>query len=111
VAAAAAAAAAGVRKAAGKMASVYIPVQGTEEEVRVALDQLPADASDILDILKAEQAPLHLWLIIAREYFKQGKIEQFRQILEEGSGPGLFLVSISLTVGLLVNHTIFYFLH
>lgn len=23
-----------------------------------------------------------------REYFKQGKIEQFRQILEEGSGPG-----------------------
>uniref|UniRef100_A0A0D3GQX3 Uncharacterized protein n=1 Tax=Oryza barthii TaxID=65489 RepID=A0A0D3GQX3_9ORYZ len=69
------------------MASVYIPVQGTEEEVRVALDQLPADASDILDILKAEQAPLHLWLIIAREYFKQGKIDQFRQILEEGSGP------------------------
>ena len=49
----------------GGMASVYIPVQGTEEEVRVALDHLPADASDILDILKAEQAPLHLWLIIA----------------------------------------------
>jgi hypothetical protein len=47
------------------MASVYIPVQGTEEEVRVALDHLPHDASDILDILKAEQAPLHLWLIIA----------------------------------------------
>ena len=44
---------------------MYIPVQGTEEEVRVALDQLPHDASDILDILKAEQAPLHLWLIIA----------------------------------------------
>lgn len=69
------------------MACVYIPVQNSEEEVRVALDQLPRDATDILDILKAEQAPLDLWLIIAREYFKQGKIEQFRQILEEGSGP------------------------
>lgn len=69
------------------MASVYIPVQGSEEEVRVVVDQLPRDASDILDILKAEQAPLDLWLIIAREYFKQGKIEQFRQILEEGSSP------------------------
>ncbi|XWS26610.1 hypothetical protein CRYUN_Cryun26dG0045500 [Craigia yunnanensis] len=69
------------------MACVYIPVQNSEEEVRVALDQLPRDASDILDILKAEQAPLHLWLIIAREYFKQGKVEQFRQILEEGSSP------------------------
>lgn len=53
----------------------------------MVLDQLPRDASDILDILKAEQAPLDLWLIIAREYFKQGKIEQFRQILEEGSSP------------------------
>jgi len=47
------------------MAFVYIPVQNSEEEVRVALDQLPRDASDILDILKAEQAPLDLWLIIA----------------------------------------------
>ncbi|XP_042498406.1 protein CTR9 homolog [Macadamia integrifolia] len=69
------------------MACVYIPVQNSEEEVRVALDQLPRDASDILDILKAEQAPLDLWLIIAREYFKQGKTEQFKQILEEGSSP------------------------
>lgn len=47
------------------MACVYIPVQNSEEEVLVALDQLPRDASDILDILKAEQAPLDLWLIIA----------------------------------------------
>ncbi|KAL0904760.1 hypothetical protein M5K25_026909 [Dendrobium thyrsiflorum] len=68
-------------------ACVYIPVQNSEEEVRVVLDQLPRDASDIVDILKAEQAPLDIWLIIAREYFKQGKIEQFRQILEEGSSP------------------------
>ncbi|CAN6821012.1 unnamed protein product [Brassica oleracea] len=71
------------------MASVYIPVQNSEEEVRVVLDQLPRDASDILDILKAEQAPLDLWLIIAREYFKQGKIDQFRQILEEGSSSDI----------------------
>ncbi|XP_015889352.2 protein CTR9 homolog [Ziziphus jujuba] len=71
------------------MASVYIPVQNSEEEVRVALDQLPRDASDIVDILKAEQAPLDIWLIIAREYFKQGKLEQFRQILEEGSSPDI----------------------
>lgn len=51
------------------MACVYIPVQNSEEEVRVALDQLPRDATDILDILKAEQAPLDLWLIIAVRSF------------------------------------------
>ena len=33
--------------------------------------------------------PVNL-LFTQREYFKQGKIEQFRQILEEGSGPGQF---------------------
>ncbi|KAM1173948.1 hypothetical protein TB2_026133 [Malus domestica] len=68
------------------MACVYIPVQNSEEEVMVVLDQLPKEATDIIDILKAEQASLDLWLIIAREYFKQGKLDQFRQILEEGSG-------------------------
>jgi hypothetical protein len=47
------------------MACVYIPVQNTSEEVRVALEQLPKDATDILDILKAEQAPLNLWLTFA----------------------------------------------
>ncbi|KAL2483196.1 Protein CTR9-like protein [Forsythia ovata] len=69
------------------MACVYIPVQNSEEVVQVALDQLPCDATEIIDILKAEQAPLDLWLTIAREYFKQGKLEQFLQILEEGSSP------------------------
>ncbi|XP_008776475.1 protein CTR9 homolog [Phoenix dactylifera] len=66
---------------------IYIPVQNSEEEVKVPLDSLPQDANDILDILKAEQAPLDLWLIIAREYFKQNKVEQFRLVLEEGSSP------------------------
>ncbi|CAM6088195.1 unnamed protein product [Calypogeia fissa] len=69
------------------MACVYIPVQNSSEEVRVQLDQLPRDATDILDILKAEQAPLNLWLTFAREYFKQGKINEFLQILVEGSSP------------------------
>ncbi|GKA80417.1 retrotransposon protein, putative, ty1-copia subclass [Tanacetum coccineum] len=55
-------------------ASVYIPVQNSEEEVRVALDQLPRDATDILDILKAEQAPLHLWLIIAIDLRRRIKL-------------------------------------
>ncbi|KAL8159069.1 hypothetical protein V2J09_000606 [Rumex salicifolius] len=71
------------------MGCVYIPVQNSEEEVRVNLDQLPDDAGDILDILKAEQAPLDLWLVIAREYFKQGKTREFQQILGEGSSADI----------------------
>lgn len=38
---------------------------------------------------------LHLsWMPVQREYFKQGKIEQFRHILEEGSGPGIVNFSV-----------------
>lgn len=29
-------------------------------------------------------------VLMQREYFKQGKIDQFRQILEEGSSPGIY---------------------
>ncbi|TQE00081.1 hypothetical protein C1H46_014334 [Malus baccata] len=60
---------------------------------RVVLDQLPNEANDIIDILKAEQAFLDLWLIITREYFKQGKVEQFRQILDGGSCAGQLLLA------------------
>ncbi|KAL9273403.1 CTR9-like protein [Drosera capensis] len=57
------------------------------EEVRVSFDQRPRDASDIIDILHAEQAPLDIWLIIAREDFRRAKVAQFRQILEDGCSP------------------------
>jgi hypothetical protein len=30
-----------------------------------------------------------LVMVLQREYFKQGKVDQFRQILEEGSSPGI----------------------
>lgn len=33
-------------------------------------------------------------VMMQREYFKQGKVEQFRQILEEGSSPGILLLVI-----------------
>lgn len=45
--------------------SLYIPIRNSEEQVEVELDNLPEDDNDILEILKAEQAPLDLWLAIA----------------------------------------------
>lgn len=52
------------------MVCVYILVQNSEEEVRVVLDRLPKEANDIIDILKADQASLDLWLIIAVGVFR-----------------------------------------
>lgn len=72
---------AALRSRAGAM-SILIPVQGSEEVVEVQVSELPDDANDIVDILQAEMAPLDLWLKFAVEYYKQGKLEQFKLLLD-----------------------------
>ena len=44
---------------------LLIPIRGSEEMVEVRLEDLSEDPSDIIDILKAELAPLELWLQLA----------------------------------------------
>lgn len=48
-----------------KKMALFIPISKSEEVVEVRLNELPEDATDILDILKAELAPLDLWLKFA----------------------------------------------
>eukprot|EP00898_Chlorokybus_atmophyticus_P007473 jgi/Chlat1/7727/Chrsp66S07319 len=67
--------------------AIYIPVQGSEEVVALPLDALPENIDDVLDIMRAERAPLDLWIAVAREYYRQGKVEQFTHILYEASSP------------------------
>jgi hypothetical protein len=45
--------------------AILIPVHGSDESVRVNVSELPKDANDIVDILKAELAPLDVWLKFA----------------------------------------------
>lgn len=45
--------------------AILIPVHGSDECVRVNVSELPKDANDIVDILKAELAPLDVWLKFA----------------------------------------------
>jgi len=45
--------------------SILIPVHGSDEFVSVSISGLPKDANDIVDILKAELAPLDVWLKFA----------------------------------------------
>ena len=61
---------------------INIPVRDSDEFVEVNADELPDDPDEILDILKGEMAPLDLWLRVAVEYYKQGKLEQFKLLLD-----------------------------
>jgi len=61
---------------------ILIPVQGSEEAVEVPINDLPKDPNELVDILKAETAPLTIWLKCAVEYYKQGHVDGFLTILK-----------------------------
>ena len=45
--------------------ALLIPVKNSEQAVEVFVDELPDDVNDIIDILRAEVAPLDVWLQFA----------------------------------------------
>jgi len=63
------------------MASIVIPVRGSTDTVEVFRDELPADPADVVDLLRAELAPLDIWCDFAVAYHISGRREQFREIL------------------------------
>ncbi|XP_017492305.1 PREDICTED: RNA polymerase-associated protein CTR9 homolog, partial [Rhagoletis zephyria] len=62
---------------------IEIPLKAsTEEEViELSIDNLP-DVAELVDLLRNELSPLSLWLHAALTYYREGKEEEFRDILE-----------------------------
>ncbi len=53
---------------------IRVPVAGRDENaVLLPLDTLPADTGPVLDVLRAEAAPLAVWRDVARAYLAQVK--------------------------------------
>ena len=66
------------------MTSVEIPLQGSDTEViEIAFDELPDDVEEVMTILKAENAQMHLWVTIAIEYFRRDKKENFTKVSQK----------------------------
>lgn len=61
--------------------SIVIPVRGSTNTVEVFNDELPDNPADVIDLLRAELAPLITWCEFAVAYHHQGQHEQFREIL------------------------------
>ncbi|PIK33570.1 putative RNA polymerase-associated protein CTR9-like isoform X2 [Apostichopus japonicus] len=59
--------------------SIDIPLRDTDEVIELDVEQLP-EGEEVLTILKQENAPLHTWLALGLEYYKQGKVEDFVKI-------------------------------
>lgn len=69
----------------GGSGAICIPIQHSDEVVRVPLDELPEDPEELLEVLQAEEASLTLWLDFAKAYLARGRLEQCRTILEAGT--------------------------
>mmetsp|Transcript_12762 Transcript_12762/g.41851 ORF Transcript_12762/g.41851 Transcript_12762/m.41851 type:complete len:137 (-) Transcript_12762:3789-4199(-) len=61
--------------------SIIIPVRGSSNTVEIFNDELPEDPADVIDLLRAELAPLDTWCEFAVAYHRQGRHAQFREIL------------------------------
>lgn len=67
---------------------VDIPLVGgaadtVRECVRVHVDALPTDSDDIINVLRAEAAPLSVWLDVAKCYLAHGQEHVFFSIIQE----------------------------
>ncbi|KYQ90462.1 RNA polymerase II complex component [Tieghemostelium lacteum] len=69
---------------------VYIPIRGIDQHgIKIDLDEPLPNSEDLLNILKAELAPLEIWLKLAIEYYNQDKNDDFLAILESVLDPEL----------------------
>ncbi len=63
--------------------SLLIPIRGSDEVVEVKLAELPDDPEDIINILKAELAPLDLWLKFAvRKCFRSDILANISNVVD-----------------------------
>ncbi|XP_053545483.1 RNA polymerase-associated protein CTR9 homolog [Bombina bombina] len=61
--------------------SIDVPLRDSDEVIELYFDQLP-EADEVISIFKQEHTQLHIWIVLALEYYKQGKIENFVKLLE-----------------------------
>uniref|UniRef100_A0A2P2I017 RNA polymerase-associated protein CTR9 homolog n=1 Tax=Hirondellea gigas TaxID=1518452 RepID=A0A2P2I017_9CRUS len=58
-----------------------IPLLDSDEVIELDLETLP-EGDEALGILTNEKVPLNYWVDLAIEYYKQGKVQEFVQILD-----------------------------
>ena len=65
--------------------SLRIPISSSTgtDFVEVFPDEIPNDVNSLLDVLRAEYAPLKIWRAAALEYYHQNQLENFNEVLTE----------------------------
>jgi len=67
--------------------SVEIPLRESDEVIEIPFDELP-EGEEVLGILTQENANLNIWVTLAVEYYRQGKVKDFVKILDTSLRSG-----------------------
>lgn len=67
----------------GNVHRLHIPVLKSPEVVSIHLDHLPNESDEVVEVLKAEEAPVGIWMDLALAYLSQGSPDQYVHILQE----------------------------
>eukprot|EP00698_Gefionella_okellyi_P013130 TRINITY_DN357_c0_g2_i1.p1 TRINITY_DN357_c0_g2~~TRINITY_DN357_c0_g2_i1.p1 ORF type:complete len:1117 (-),score=249.82 TRINITY_DN357_c0_g2_i1:1192-4497(-) len=67
--------------------AIVIPINSGDPGEELAIDVLPEDSNDLIEIFKTENSDLALWLRFAVEYYKRDRTEEFEKILRAAASP------------------------
>ena len=62
--------------------TITVPT-GSGESIVIPLDELPQDASEMVEVLNAISAPFTIWHEIALEYFHHGHHKSYETIVDK----------------------------
>ena len=69
---------------------VFVIPTSDGEDIRLAADELPPNADEIIEVLLAVTAPLSIWHAICGEYYRQGAVGEAAKISATSRNPELF---------------------
>jgi RNA polymerase-associated protein CTR9 len=88
------------------MTTILIPIKDSDNKVfiEVPVSELPQNAEEIIGVLRAEVAPLHVWLECAVNYYKQGNTEAFQAVLNVFTEKNIGMNHITMTFSYFISN-------
>ena len=63
---------------------IVVPLRDGTNVIEIAIDELPVDVADVLDLLKMEHVALSVYHQFAQAYYRQDNQDAFKRLMQQG---------------------------
>ena len=63
---------------------IVVPLRDGTNVIEIAIDELPVDVADFLDLLKTEHVALSVYHQFAQAYYRQDNKDAFKRLMQQG---------------------------